>query len=157
MIVHFPMEPMGYPKVKPGDDALFVDMNAADIKNQIAKNLKIISEAIGVNNHMGSRFTANRPAMKVALEEFKKNGLFFLDSLTSTKSVGRSVAKSVGIPFYERDIFLDNVKDVTAITHQLKKSERVAMKKGYAIAIGHPYKETLMALRQWSKKEIHPL
>lgn len=152
LIIHFPMEPRGYPTVNPGDDALFVAMDSNAIKKQVAANLQVIPEAIGVNNHMGSRFTADRQGMTLALKAFKHKGLFFLDSLTSTKSVGRSTAKSVGIPFYERDIFLDNVKDVNAIIHQLKKAERVAAKKGYAIAIGHPYKETLAALRQWSKK-----
>ncbi|BCS87211.1 divergent polysaccharide deacetylase family protein [Pseudodesulfovibrio sediminis] len=151
LIVHFPMEPIGYPAVNPGDDALFVTMSAADIRKQVQANLQKIPEAIGVNNHMGSQFTGNAQGMRVALEEFKRHGLYFLDSLTSSKSVGRKVAKSVAIPFYERDTFLDNVKDVDAIVHQLKKTERVALTKGTAIAIGHPYKETLAALKKWSK------
>lgn len=151
LIVHFPMEPRGYPKVNPGDDALFVNMTDEQIKTLIKSNLSKIPEAIGVNNHMGSRFTAYEPGMSVALAEFKRNGLFFLDSLTSTRSVGRNVAKKATIPFYERDTFLDNVKDVNAIVHQLKKAERVAMHDGTAIAIGHPYKETLAALRAWQE------
>jgi len=149
LIMHFPMEPMGYPKFNPGDDALFVSMTEDEIKKRVVENLAKIPESIGVNNHMGSRFTAYKPGMDVALAEFKRRGLFFLDSLTSPKSVGRKSAKSTGIPFYERDTFLDNVKDVTAIVHQLKKSEKVALAKGYAIAIGHPYPETLAALKQW--------
>ncbi|WP_319584838.1 divergent polysaccharide deacetylase family protein [uncultured Pseudodesulfovibrio sp.] len=149
LLVHFPMEPMGYPKVKPGDDALFVSMNDAQIRQRIEENLERIPEAIGVNNHMGSRFTADKPGMAVALAEFKRHGLFFLDSLTSGKSVGRATAKNVGIPFYERDTFLDNVKDVNAILLQLRKTERVAKRQGRAIAIGHPYRQTLDALKQW--------
>jgi hypothetical protein len=149
LLVHFPMEPMGYPKVKPGDDALFVSMTGDQIRQRIEANLERIPEAIGVNNHMGSRFTADGPGMAVALAEFKRHGLFFLDSLTSGKSVGRATAKSVGIPFYERDTFLDNVKDVNAILLQLRKTERVAKRQGRAIAIGHPYRQTLAALKQW--------
>lgn len=152
LIIHFPMEPKGYPTVNPGDDALFVAMTVDEIQKRIAENLGQIPEAIGVNNHMGSSFTAHKPGMDVALAEFKRSGLFFLDSLTSPKSVGRKSAKTVGIPFYERDTFLDNVKDVSAIVHQLKKSERVAISQGYAIAIGHPYPETLAALRQWNQQ-----
>lgn len=149
LIIHFPMEPLGYPSANPGDDALFVSMTPEQVKAQVDTNLKRIPEAIGVNNHMGSRFTSDQAGMTVALNEFKKNGLFFLDSMTSGKSVGRSTAKTTGIPFYERDIFLDNVKDVNAIVHQLRKTERVALTKGWAIAIGHPYGETLSALRLW--------
>lgn len=152
LIIHFPMEPKGYPKVNPGDDALFVKMTADEIRKRVAVNLGQIPEAIGVNNHMGSSFTSHKPGMDVALGEFKRRGLFFLDSLTSPKSVGRKSAKTVDIPFYERDTFLDNVKDVSAIVHQLKKSERVAISQGYAIAIGHPYPETLAALKQWSQQ-----
>jgi polysaccharide deacetylase 2 family uncharacterized protein YibQ len=150
LLVHFPMEPKGYPAVNPGDDSLFVSMTPDEIKKRVAENLGKIPEAIGVNNHMGSRFTSNKKGMKIALAEFKQHGLFFLDSLTSSKSVGRKSAKIVDIPFYERDTFLDNVKDVTAIIHQLKKSERIAHSKGFAIAIGHPYPETLSALKKWN-------
>lgn len=151
ILVHFPMEPIGYPKVKPGQDALFVSMNENEIRERIKTSLKKVPEAIGVNNHMGSRFTAYEPGMTVALAEFKRNGLFFLDSKTSSHSVGREVATAVAIPFYKRDTFLDNVKDVNAIVHQLKKAERVARHNGEAIAIGHPHKATLAALRSWRK------
>ena len=151
ILVHFPMEPMGYPKVRPGNDALLVSMGETEIRDRIKDSLKQIPEAIGVNNHMGSRFTAYEPGMTVALAEFKRNGLFFLDSMTSSHSVGRKVATATAIPFYKRDTFLDNVKDVNAIVHQLKKAERVARRTGVAIAIGHPHKETLAALRSWQK------
>lgn len=151
LIIHFPMEPKGYPRYNPGDDALFVSMSADDIKRQIADNVAKVPEAIGVNNHMGSRFTGHLPGMQVALAEFKRRGLFFLDSLTTGKSVARPAAQAAHIPFYERDVFIDNVKDVNAIVHQLKKAEKVTLKQGYGIAIGHPYPETLAALRQWGK------
>jgi len=151
LLVHFPMEPMGYPKVKPGRDALFVSMTDEQIRQRIEENLGRIPEAIGVNHHLGSPFTSDKPRMEVALAEFKRHGLFFLDSLTSGKSVGRTVARTVGIPFYERDTFLDNVKDVNAILLQLRKAERVALRQGRAIAIGHPYRQTLAALKQWQE------
>ena len=70
---------------------------------------------------MGSRFTGDETGMLTALGEFKKHGLFFLDSLTTPKSAARKAARKTAIAYYERDIFLDNVKDVNAIIHQLKK------------------------------------
>ena len=151
LIIHFPMEPMGYPKYNPGEDALFVSMTGDEIKKRIAENVARIPEAIGVNNHMGSRFTGDETGMLTALKEFKHHGLFFLDSLTTPRSAARKAAKRTGISFYERDIFLDNVKDVSAIIHQLKKAENVARKQGHAIAIGHPYPQTLAALQKWGK------
>lgn len=158
ILIHFPMEPRGYPRYNPGDDALFTNMNPDEIRRRVTENVSRIPEAIGVNNHMGSRFTSDTQGMTVALSQFKKHGLFFLDSLTSGSSVGRGVSQTTGIPFYERDIFIDNVKDVAAIIHQLKKAENVALKTGSAIAIGHPYRETLSALREWNStrnKNIH--
>lgn len=152
LIIHFPMEPRGYPQYDPGDDALFISMTAEAIKKRVTVNVAKIPEAIGINNHMGSRFTENAPGMQVALAEFKRHGLFFLDSLTTPKSVGRQTAAQTPIPYYERDIFLDNVKDVNAIIHQLKKAENVARKQGSSIAIGHPHPETLAALQKWAKK-----
>ncbi|QGY41168.1 divergent polysaccharide deacetylase family protein [Pseudodesulfovibrio cashew] len=151
LLIHFPMEPQGYPEYDPGDDALFVKMSPEQIRQRVALNVARIPEAIGVNNHMGSRFTTDAPGMKVALAEFKRNGLFFLDSMTTGKSVGRTTAKEAHIPYYERDIFIDNVKDVNAIILQLKKAENVAHKQGHAIAIGHPHRQTLDALRQWGQ------
>ncbi len=150
LIIHFPMEPKGYPEIDPGDDALFVSMTKDEIKKRVAENLSKIPEAIGVNNHMGSRFTSFKSGMDIALAEFKRSDLFFLDSMTSPKSSGKDSARSVGIAFYERDIFLDNVRNVNSIEHQLKKAEHVAFNQGYAIAIGHPYPETLTALKQWN-------
>lgn len=149
LIIHFPMEPMGYPAYNPGSDALFTTMSEEAIRKRVADSLARIPEAIGVNNHMGSKFTAHTPGMTTALSEFKRRGLFFLDSLTSGRSVARSVARQTDTPFYQRDIFLDNVKDVSAITLQLRKAENVALKNGVAIAIGHPYPETLAALKAW--------
>jgi len=153
LIVHFPMEPMGYPAYDPGADAVFSTMNDEAIRQRVAENLDRIPDAIGVNNHMGSKFTAHAPGMQVVLSELRGRNLFFLDSLTTPKSVARATARKVGVPFYERDIFLDNVRDVSAITLQLRKAENVALKNGAAIAIGHPYPETLAALKQWSGRK----
>ncbi|KAB1443790.1 divergent polysaccharide deacetylase family protein [Pseudodesulfovibrio senegalensis] len=152
ILVHFPMQPKGYPRVNPGEGALFVTMNAREISNTVRKYVAMIPEAIGANNHMGSLFTENKPGMRAALKEFKKRGLFFLDSMTTPKSVGRDVARSIAIPFYKRNVFLDNVKDVSSIVYQLRKAERIAQSRGQAIAIGHPHPATLAAIRQWATR-----
>jgi len=150
LIIHYPMEPKAYPKVDPGPGALFTSMKAGKIRKTMEKYMAMVPGAIGANNHMGSRFTESGPGMRVALSTFKKHGLFFLDSMTTPKSVARSVAQKIKIPFYKRDVFLDNVKEVPAIIHQLRKAERIAKRRGRAIAIGHNYAVTLSALRQWA-------
>ena len=78
--------------------------------------------------------------------------MFFLDSMTTSRSVGRSVSREYGVPFVARDVFLDNERNYNYIMGQFRETERVARKKGYAIAIGHPYPQTLQALRDWLKQ-----
>ncbi len=150
LILHFPMEPKGYPKVDPGPGALFTSMSAGDIRKTVDANVPMVPGAIGANNHMGSRFTESRTGMKTALSALKDKGLFFLDSMTTPKSAGRKIADKVGIAYYERDVFLDNIKVVPSIILQLRKAERIAKRRGKAIAIGHNYATTLSALRQWA-------
>lgn len=150
VLVHLPMEPKGYPDVRPGPGALLVGMTADEIRETTARNLSLLPGAIGVNNHMGSRFTENAPAMHVALAEMKRRGLFFLDSLTSGRSAGSATAHELGLRHYVRDVFIDNVAEVPAILVQLRKAEALARSSGTAIAIGHPHSATLQALRQWS-------
>lgn len=149
LLVHFPMQPQGWPDTNPGKGAVFTDMTADQIKKIVRQNLELVPGAQGVNNHMGSAFTEFYTGMKVVLDELDQEGLFFLDSRTTSRSAGRKAARKVGIPFYRRDVFIDNTRDVQAIILQLKKAERIARKHGVSIAIGHPHKETVAALEKW--------
>ncbi|WP_018125343.1 divergent polysaccharide deacetylase family protein [Desulfovibrio oxyclinae] len=149
LLIHFPMQPQGWPETNPGKGAVFTDMTADQIKRIVRENLELVPGAQGVNNHMGSAFTEFYTGMKVVLNELDQQGLFFLDSRTTSRSAGRKAARKVGIPFYRRDVFIDNTRDVQAIILQLKKAERIARKHGMAIAIGHPHKETVAALEKW--------
>lgn len=149
VLLHQPMEPRSYPEDDPGKGAVFVHMDEAAIRKAVMENLAHFPMAVGINNHMGSRFTEDSRGMRIVLEELRGRGLFYLDSMTTARSVGISVGRKVGIPVLRRDVFLDNVADVDAILLQLRKAENVALKTGQAVAIGHPYPETLQALRAW--------
>ncbi|MBF0270912.1 MAG: divergent polysaccharide deacetylase family protein [Magnetococcales bacterium] len=149
IILHQPMEPMGYPRIKPGPGALLMGMGADEIRPVLKHNLDKFPEAIGINNHMGSRITQYRPAMDTVMEVLKERGLFFLDSRTSQTSVAFARAKNIGIPAARRDVFLDNIQRVSAIEARLAELEHIARVTGQAIGIGHPYRETLTALQHW--------
>lgn len=149
VMLHQPMEPEGYPEVNPGPGALLTNMGADAIRTQLAENLAVVPMAKGVNNHTGSRYTQIESVLAPVMEELGSRGLFFLDSLTTPKSVAGVVAKRYGLAYYRRSIFLDNVRESDAILRQMKKAERLARLSGQAIAIGHPYPETLDALRLW--------
>lgn len=152
IMIHLPMQPKGYPKVNPGADALLMGMTAEQIQKIVQAAESKVPGARGLNNHMGSRFTEDYYGMKQVMGELKKKKLFFLDSRTTPKSSGTRAAKNVGVTAYERNIFLDNVKNISAIKYQLSKTAEIAKKVGQAIAIGHPNHETLKAIRQWAKE-----
>jgi len=91
--------------------------------------------------------------MRAALTAMHEDGLFFLDSRTSAASVAAAESKKLGLRTHQRDVFLDNDQNVPAILKQLRKAEATARERGHAIAIGHPHKETVAALRQWLKEK----
>ena len=151
IIVHQPMEPIS-PDANPGPGAVYDDMTADDIRATLRANIKRIPEAIGLNNHMGSKVTQNRSVVQPVVEELKAQKLLVLDSMTHAKSVFFNEAKRQGLIAFRRNVFIDNVKEVQNILHQLKKAERIALAKGNAIAIGHPHPTTLLALQEWEKQ-----
>ena len=112
----------------------------------VARNLAAVPHAVGVNNHMGSRFTEDRSAMQHFLEMIEQQGLFFIDSSTSSDSVAMETARAMGIRTARRHVFLDNVQTQEDICRQLKLLVREAVKRGWAIGIGHPNEATLTAL-----------
>ncbi len=146
IMLHLPMEPMGYPKVDPGPGALLAVMEPDVLLAQLRKDLGAIPHIVGVNNHMGSRLTTSADQMNQVFTILKKEGLFFIDSRTSGKSKCASAARLLQIPFAQRDVFLDNVQNVAYISKQFAQLVKIAKKHGSAIGIGHPYKETLESL-----------
>ncbi len=147
LMLHLPMEPVDYPKHRPGSDALLVKMGKQEIRKRVRRLLDLYPEIAGVNNHMGSRFTQDRDRMAVVLEEIKKRNLFFVDSLTSNRSVAYDEAKRLGIAAARRNIFLDNVVRSDAVGKQIDHLIKEAQAQGSVIAICHPHAATLKALR----------
>ena len=148
IILHLPMEPYNYPRENPGNGMLTTYMDEVELINQLKKNLDAIPYIIGVNNHMGSKFTEDYERMRIVMGVLKRRGLFFVDSLTSHKSVGYKVALEVGVYAEKRDIFLDNKRDIEYIRKELKRLKIISLKKGKAIGIGHPYPNTVRALKE---------
>ncbi len=148
LIIHVPMEPRN-PDTDPGPDALLVGRNETQIRNGLEQIFSRFPGYVGINNHMGSLFTANVRGMSVVLGELKKRGLLFLDSRTSNATVGPEIARRYGLPHAVRDVFIDNDNDVPHVRARLAELERVALQRGYAVGIGHPRDATVEALRGW--------
>ncbi len=149
VMIHQPMEPVSYPRDKPGPGAVFTSMSDAEIRATVAANLKLVPYAVGLNNHMGSKATQDRRVITDVLAAMQGKDLFVLDSITHDHSLFYSLARAKGFAALKRDIFLDNVQDARSITHQLNAAARLSVKQGWAIAIGHPYPQTIAALRAW--------
>lgn len=148
IMLHLPMEPQGG-DVDPGPNALTLALSPADAAARLQSNLGAFDGYVGVNNHMGSRYTEDRPAMQAVLREIQRRGLLFVDSRTSGKSVGLDVARQMKMPAAARDVFLDNDQAPAAIRAQLARLEAAAKRNGAAIAIGHPHDTTIEALAEW--------
>lgn len=146
VMLHLPMEPEDLARNDPGKGALFITMADDEVRSRLLDNMEAVPFVVGVNNHMGSRFTSDDHAMRVVLDVIKKSGVYFLDSKTSTRSVAASVARDLGIRTTSRSVFLDNRRDKEYIREQLEKLLRIAAKNGKAVAIGHPYPETIEVL-----------
>lgn len=151
VMLHTPMMPHGKADLAP--ITLSPDMDEIEIKNKFIAMLDRYKGMglKGINNHMGSLFTENEKSMGYVMQILQERGMFFLDSKTTSKSVGRKVAAKYGVPYISRDVFLDNENDFDYITGQLKRTERIAHMRGYAVAIGHPKTQTYRALRAWMK------
>ncbi|EPR42398.1 protein of unknown function DUF610 YibQ [Desulfovibrio sp. X2] len=152
VIIHQPMEPNNFPRIKPGPGVVLTRMSDAEIARIIEHNITLVPGAIGMNNHMGSKFTSSARGMRVVMSVLKKHNLFFLDSRTSSRSAAQAAAAQYDVRFVGRHVFLDNIPNEDAVMLQLLKAENMALKNGFAVAIGHPHPGTLAALKRWSSE-----
>jgi polysaccharide deacetylase 2 family uncharacterized protein YibQ len=148
LLVHVPMQPINA-HVDMGPNGLAVDQTHDEVLRRLRWDLDRFEGYVGINNHMGSRFTADPEAMHWVLGELRTRGLLFLDSRTIGNSAGEVVAATEEVPFASRDVFLDDDQQAVAVEARLHDVEIVARKKGTAIAIGHPHDATLAELTNW--------
>jgi polysaccharide deacetylase 2 family uncharacterized protein YibQ len=152
LMLHLPMEPRNFPSVNPGPGALFLSMNEDEMIRILDQDLREIQGVQGVNNHMGSLFTEDESKMLVILKALKRRNLFFVDSRTTSGTVGFKLAKEIGLPTAGRSVFLDNDLSQKAIKIQVERLCNMARHTGFAIGIGHPHKETLEVLEEYCPK-----
>ncbi len=148
LMVHMPMQPQAA-AFDAGPEALTVGASDQDLRQRIDWGLTRFDGYVGINNHMGSRFTEDSAGMAVVMQELSKRGLLFLDSVTTAHSVAAKEAAINHVPFVARQVFLDNEQSEQAIAAQLGRAEEAARKHGFAIAIGHPHDSTIAALGVW--------
>lgn len=146
LMLHAPMEPLTHHAWEGGLEA---DMTRVQITTTLRQMLAEVPGAAGVNNHMGSALTQNSEIMEWVMQVLAQESLYFIDSRTSASTRALAVAQKSRVPSASRDIFLDNQRRPAAIHRQLEKLLELARKRGFAVAIGHPYPETLATLEEF--------
>lgn len=147
-ILHLPMEPIEYPSVNPGPGTLLTSMTPDQLLQQLNADLDAVPFIKGVNNHMGSRMTAESSQLYQIFTILKKRDLYFVDSRTTVDSLCRPSARLFQIPFAQRDIFLDHQQNPEFVRRQVKRLIRIAKRNGQAVGIGHPHTVTYEILRE---------
>ncbi|MCE1197017.1 divergent polysaccharide deacetylase family protein [bacterium] len=141
VVLHQPMQALG--GNNPGPGAIRLGMPREEVASTLAKNLDGLPQAIGVNNHMGSAATRDQPIMAAVLELVKKRGIYYLDSLTAPGTATAALCRELSIPYWERDVFLDNSGDRQSIIGALEEGKKVASARGASVLIGHVWSAEL--------------
>ncbi len=146
ILVHLPMEADGGDN--PGPHAILERLDTRRIAARTEQAIAAVPGAVGLNNHMGSKITADESAMRAVLGVVARHGLFFLDSRTTVETRAFDWARDLGIPAARRDVFLDDDLDAGAIAEQFHRLLELARANGAAVAIGHPHESTLTVLER---------
>lgn len=141
VLIHMPMEALSGLYMGPG--GLSAEMNSVDIKALLAHAHTTVPNAIGVNNHMGSKLTQLIKPMQATMEYLTHHKMFFIDSRTTRFSKAENIAQNYGVPSMRRHVFLDHVKETSHIDFQFRRLVRKAKKNGFAVGIAHPHDVTL--------------
>jgi polysaccharide deacetylase 2 family uncharacterized protein YibQ len=147
IMIHIPMQSKGWPERRLESNGLLVSMDDSVISERLDEFIRSLPRAVGANNHTGSEFTEHEDKMLPVLTALKDRGLFFIDSVTTPRSVGMRLARELGMKSGRRSVFLDNEQDDTYIRGQLDQAVRLAKKTGGVIAICHPHPATIRTLQ----------
>lgn len=147
VFLHLPLEPED-PTKKVGPGGITIDMRDEEIIQIVRADLEDVPGAVGVNNHMGSRGTADERVMRAVLQVVKERGLIFVDSVTSPRSIATRLASEMRIPAAARQVFLDNRDEPEAIRQQIVRLITLARQRGEAVAIGHAQRLTAQVLKE---------
>jgi len=147
VLAHVPMQPLG--GKDPGPMGLKTGMTTEELARRLGWNLARVPGLVGINNHEGSRFTADAAALAPVMAVLKARHQFFLDSRTGPQSSVAAAARSAGVMTASRDIFLDDDPSAASVSAALDLLAQEARRNGAAIAIGHPHEVTLKLLKAW--------
>lgn len=147
VMLHLPMEPL-LGSEEQETTSITVNMGDADIRETVEKALQAVPGVSGVNNHQGSRATADTRVMADVMKVIKTNQLFFVDSRTNSRSIAAEAAKQYGVRTADNHLFIDNSSNINDIKKQLLTAADLAKRNGNVIVIGHARPNTAAALKE---------
>jgi len=154
LLLHLPMEALN--GEDPGPGAILTSQSDAEIRGLVAESFAGLEGAVGANNHMGSRATADARVMAVVMDYLAGSGRFFLDSRTTPESRAAAAARAAAVEFVERDVFIDNTTDRPSIRAAFEKGVAVAQARGRAVLIGHVYNPEMLTVLREVLREMEP-
>lgn len=147
ILIHLPMQPQNsHQPIESG--GLIVGMDEQAVARLIESARRQVPYAIGLNNHMGSKATTDKPTMTYLMKALVGQQLFFLDSKTAGNSVAYKTAQDFGVKALERHLFLDDSDALADVQRQFNSALHYARKHGTAIIIGHPRKHSIEVLKK---------
>lgn len=146
VILHQPMESVS--GIGMESKVILTSMSDEEIRGLLKSSLSQVPEAVGINNHQGSKATTDRHTMEVVMNELHHRHLFFFDSRTNSTTAADGAAASYGVPYVRNDLFVDNEADVAAISAMIREAAKRAQKYGTYVIIGHCRPKTAEAFRQ---------
>lgn len=149
VMLHLPMEPEPGSGARTGQGGITVGMQGDAVARIIHSDLASVPFAEGVNNHMGSRATADAALMREVMRILAARGLYFVDSRTTAETSALNVARRMGLAAFYRSVFLDDTESVAYTLQQLRTFRQVIEVQGVALAIGHPHPTTIEALAKF--------
>ncbi len=151
VLVHLPLEPLPDPEHRRRRPLgqITLSMCPDEIRSRAVRALRAVPRAVGVNNHEGSAFMRSSSHLRVLLDVVKRERMFFVDSRTTAQSRGMAVARALGVPCTDRQVFLDNDLEPKQIRRALDRLKEIAFKRGSALGIGHPHPATISVLAEW--------
>lgn len=148
LLLHVPMEPISAAAAI-GSYGLGRNMPRDELVRRLRWDLARFDSYVGVDNHMGTEFAQDTPAMRMVMDELKRRGLLYLDARAVPTEPVAVAARDFGVPYVARDIFLDGEQAAIAVDARLAQLVNLARERGSAIAIGHAHDVTLAALQRW--------
>ena len=143
ILLHLPLEAANFDG-RADPDVIMLDMSRAEFARVFDRAIRSVPFAIGVSSHRGSLLTRHPGTMEWLMEAIRQHHcMFFIDSYTTPESVALRIAREAGVSAARRNVFLDDDRSTAALEHEFRRLESLAREHGQAIAIGHPYPETL--------------